>query len=486
MSTATPNQFSVDRDDEPATGLALIGLVVGLLTGVALYGIIEFWIDEIDGKALPTALALFVVTVSAVFLLTVERTGLLRAALAAFAIGAIIAAPDYFMAGRGGVDDLNLSLFPIVFWFAAGRYLAIYLLAVLVKASLEAGAPPPYARVFAHGVTMPLIIIGAFVFALLALVLLFAWAFLLKSMEIDFFADLFQEPWFILPFLGAIGGLSIALMRGQQAVLGALRYILQLFARILMPITAVFTVILLAVLASRGVVAVFSTPAPSIFMMVLALAGMLIFNGVYQNGQNPPPALWLRLATLIAIAGFPIYAWLAFYAFSIRIESYGLTPARIYGVAINGLVALYSIVCICGLATEANWRGRRWMPLVGPLNTAMAGIWVAVLVLLSTPVFNPWAMSAESQFQRIAQEKESASRFDFGYLKFQLGPYGEDALERMLSLESHPEFPEIRAGVERAQTASNYWEYRDRVRAANPTKDIPPAPFPLEDDATSF
>ncbi len=322
---------------------------------------------------------------------------------------------------------------------------------------------------------MPLIAGGAKLFAGLALVLLFVWARLLKELDVNFFISLFQEPWFILPFLGAIGGLSIAMMRAQQAILGALRFVLLLLARILIVITAVFTVTLMIVFATKGVGIVFDRPYPSAWMMGLALIGMLIFNGVYQNGESGPPPAWLRLPTLITLLGFPVYAGLAFYAFYLRIDAYGLTPPRITGIAVNGLVAAYSIVCIAGLITEANWRGKRWMPLVGPLNTMMAALWIAVLILLATPLVNPWAMSAKSQYALLANGKAPASDFDFGYLRFSLGKYGEKALDKLLTLDTHPEAAAIRDGVARARAAKSQWLYLnpDLAPEAEPEADTP-------------
>ncbi len=442
-------------------GLALPGLIVGLLTGAAVYGIVENWIDDRDAQALPITVLFFIVTAAAAYLLLAETNRLLKAVIAAALIAAILVIPDYFMAGAAGDDAKNLSGFPAIFWFGVSRGLAAYLLVTLVKASLEAGAPPPYRDVFFHGVTIPLIAAGAILFAVLALILLFAWAALLKTMDVAFFNKLFQEPWFIFPFLGAIGGLSIAMMRGQQAVLGALRFILLLFCRIAMPITAGATITLFAVLATKGTGVVFDLPYPSMWMIGLAFAGMLIFNGVYQNGEGARPPVWLRISTLIALIGFPVYAGLAFYAFSLRIDDYGLTPLRIAGLAFNGLAAAYSIVCFAGLLTELNWGGRKWMPLVAPLNTLMAGIWVVVLIGLATPLFNPWALSAQSQYQRLADERVTAGEFDFGYLRFELGKHGEQALDKMLALDAHPEAGAIRIGVERARAAKSYWEYNN-------------------------
>lgn len=450
--------------EQSGKGLALPGLVIGLLTGLAIYGIVEHWIDGRDDNPLALTVLFFTVTLAAAYLLLAEAGQFLRAGLSAIVISVLLAGPDYFIFSMVSGDETNLTPFPGIFWLMT-RGLAAYLMATLAKAAQDSGVPPAYPPVFFHGITMPLIAGGAKVFAALALVLLFAWARLLKELDVSFFNKLFQEPWFILPFLGAIGGLSIAMMRGLQSVLGALRFVLLLLARILIVITALFTVTLLLVFAVKGVGVVFDRPYPSAWMMGLALVGMLIFNGVYQNGEGGPPPMWLRIPTLITLIGFPVYAGLAFYAFSLRIGDYGLTPPRIAGIAVNGLIAAYSIVCFAGLLTEANWRGKKWMPLVGPLNTMMAALWVAVLVLLASPLANPWAMSAKSQYALLANSRIAAEDFDFGYLRFSLGKYGEAALDKFLTLENHPEAAAIRNGVSRARDADSYWTYKHPTTA---------------------
>jgi hypothetical protein len=453
-------------------GFALFGLVVGLATGLSLYAIGEFWLDKVEDKAIAGTVLCAVVFFSAALLLLSERGVILRAFPVAAVIATILALPTYPMleAMQSGAD---LTPFPCYFWFFISGPLSAYLMTTLAKASLQTRMPPPYDAVFFHGLTLPLIAGGAKFFAGLAVILLFAWAMLLKSMEVAFFHDLFKEPWFILPFIGAIGGLSIAMMRGLETVLGALRFILLLFCRIAMPITAVFSLTFLAVLAVKGPAAIFIGPTPGGIMLALAFAGMLIFNGVYQNGEGGPPPLWLRLATVVALATFPIYAGLAAYAFGVRIHEYGLTPPRVIGLAMNGLAALYSVVCFAGLVTELNWRGQRWMPLVAPLNTVMAAIWIVVLVALATPFADPWALSAKNQAERLIAGKVQAADFDYGYLRFSLGEPGARALDRLVTLEDYPEIAEIRAGVARARAAPNRWSY-DHPEAL--PEEIAPAP----------
>ena len=455
--------------DKQGGSFALAGLLIGLLTGLALYAIAEFWIDNERAPRLSVTTFLFVGTLSASTLLLANAGRYAGALLGSIVIAALLAIPNYFMTITADPElDIRLQEFPSFFWFFLGGPVAWYLMVTLAKAMLdEKRTPPPYPAVFFHGLTLPLIAVGAKIFAVLSLVLLFAWAALLKSMNVLFFNELFQEPWFIMPFLGAIAGLSIAMMRAQQSVLGALRFILLLFSRIAMPIMALFSLTLLIVFAANGVQPIFDRPYPSAWILALSFAGMLVFNGVYQNGEGAPPPAWLRLSTIIALISFPIYAGIAAYAFWLRIDAYGLTPPRVIGLAMTGLALLYSVVCIAGVVTELNWRGKKWMPLVAPLNTLMAFIWVAVLVSLATPIANPWAISAKSQTTLLLQQKISAEDFNFGYLRFRLGAYGEKALTKLETASDHPEAALIREGVLRARNASNIWEYENGIDGAS-------------------
>ncbi|MBI1365352.1 MAG: DUF4153 domain-containing protein [Alphaproteobacteria bacterium] len=446
-------------ENKQTRGFALFGLVVGLATGLALYAIAQYWIDPHPQNELARTAFCGVIFFSAAFLLLAQSGAVLRAAPPAAAIAALLAGPTWFMLARSGAGH-DYAPFPVFFWFFAGGPLAAFLMTTLAKASLEGGGAPAYRSVFFHGLTLPLIAAGAWLFAGLATTLLLAWAMLLKSLDVDIFDTFFHKPWFFLPFFGAIGGLSIAMISGLQSVLGALRYILLLFARIAMPITAAFSLTLIVVIAIKGPAAIFIGPTPGGLMLALAFVGMLIFNGVYQNGEAAPPPAWLRVSTIISLIAFPIYAVLAAYAFVLRVDEYGLTPPRVIGLAMNGLAAIYSVVCVAGLVTELKWRSERWMPLVAPLNTAMAALWIVALLLVASPLLNPWALSARDQELRLLSGAVTADRFDFGYLRFELGAPGARALDRLSKLQNHPEAAAIRADAARAKAAENEWSYR--------------------------
>ncbi len=450
---------------ESGRGLGLLSLIVGLATGGAVYWITDRWIDASTPTPLSVTTLQSIVVFAAGWLLLSERRDFIRPIIPAAAISALLAGPTWFMAAADRGSQYELESFPFIFWFFAAAPLAAYLMLSLAKAVLETGVLPKYPSLYFHGLTLPLIAGGANLFAGLALILLFAWAALLKQMDVAFFSEVFDEPWFILPFLGAIGGLSIAMIRGQQAVLGALRFMLLLFSRIAMPIMALFSITFLIALALKGPGAILDAELffgrPGAVILFLAFAGMLIFNGVYQNGEGGPPPAWLRLSTIVAIALFPVYTGLSAFGLWERIGEYGLTPTRIGGIAMTLLAFAYSLVLIAGLLTELNWRAKRWMPLVAPMNTLMSVLWIVVLLGLSSPLFNTWAISAGSQEQLLLSGKADAAKFDFGYLKFRLGKYGEEALARIETATDHPQADIIRAEIARARAALTYWEYQN-------------------------
>ncbi|MEO0399726.1 MAG: DUF4153 domain-containing protein [Pseudomonadota bacterium] len=477
--------MSGDNLERSGNGLVLFGLVVGAVAASAFYAIGEYWLDGpgLD-ETTPATLMQTIAIFAAGWVLLAERGDLLKPILPAALIAAVLAGPTYWLLSELAPNDARLTAAPAGFWFALGAPIAAFLLTALAKSYGLGHGGRNYTALFFHGLTLPLIAGGAAVFAGLSLLLLFAWAALLKALGVDAFQKVFQEPWFILPFLGAVGGLSIGLIRAQQAVLGALRFILLLLARLLAPIMAAFSITLLAALAVQGPEAVLQFDYVAGGLLGLAFMGMLIFNGVYQNGEGGAPPIWLRISIIIVILTLPVFVGLSAYAFWLRVSEYGLTPPRIYGLAVTALAVVYTGVLLIGLTSELNWRAKRWMAPIAPLNASLAGLWAAALILLSTPIVNTWAISAKSQEEVFLSGAVPAEDFDFGYLQFSLGAPGAAALDRLLALETHPEAATIRARIEAARTFENYWSYK-RYLQGFPTEDAKPSPSRPDSGAPS-
>lgn len=458
--------------EELGRGFTLIAALIGLAAGACVYGIDAAFLENTTDDAPPLALtALTAVSHGALACLLILSTRApLRSVGLSAAIALALAGPSYFLFHEEAASKM-LSNFPFSFWFFLAAPVAFFVLTTFAKTFLEdsRGAGDrrfAYRTIFFHGLTTPLIAAGATFIAVLAFLLLTAWAALLRSLDVEIFSVIIEKKWFIFPFFAMITAISIALMRRQNAVLGALRFLLLLFSRIAMPITALFSVTFILVLIVNGTAAVFDRAYPGATMLALALTGMLIFNGVYQNGEGKPPPLWLRLSTIITLLALPVCVGLAGYALWLRVESYGLTPPRIAGLAITGLACAYGVVGLIGVLSEIRWRTERWMPVIAPLNTAMAIVWTLVLIALASPLAHPWAISARSQETLLLSERIDAEEFDFSYLKFRLGPYGARALDRIEAARDHPQAALIADEIARVRQAANRWEYQnpDRVK----------------------
>lgn len=446
------------REKSPRS-FALFGVVLGLATGLLAYAVTHYLIDGAwRGVAGQTALV-FIGATAASLLMLAERDRWFRGAALAPAIGAVIAAPTWFML-NASIDVNNLAAFPPMFWFLVGAPLSGLLLNALGRAAL-APRDDRYTALFAAGVALPMISVGALLLATLAVVLLYASSAVMRSANVDIFHVVFQQDWFMLPFLGVVGGAALGLMRSLDRVLGALRYSVLLFARFAMPVAAALAVVFLVAIIINGPAGLFSPVFAGPALLGVAIAGMLVFNGVYQNGRAGAPPLWLRASTIVALLALPAYAALAVSLFWTRIAELGMTPTRFIGLITSGLVALYGIVCLVGVASEIRWAAARWMGVVAPLNMGMAALWAATLAALATPILNPWAISAANLEQRLISGEANAGAFDFGYMRFSLGAPGRAALERLSSVADHPQATAIRAGAAAALAAPTYWVYRN-------------------------
>ncbi|MGE0410234.1 MAG: hypothetical protein AB7P23_13365, partial [Amphiplicatus sp.] len=163
-----------EAEKKPGGGFAALGLLTGLAAGLAAYALIDYGVDKEPAPFALAALAA-IVSLAVAFLLLAERGATLRAILPAAVIALILAGPTYHVAGALQ-NHARLDPFPGLFWIVVGSQISAFLMTTLAKASLMEHAPPPYRAVFFHGVTLPLIAAGAYFFAVLAAVLLLAWA----------------------------------------------------------------------------------------------------------------------------------------------------------------------------------------------------------------------------------------------------------------------------------------------------------------------
>jgi hypothetical protein len=109
----------------------------------------------------------------------------------------------------------------------------------------------------------------------------------------------------------------------------------------------------------------------------------------------------------------------------LRIQQYGWSVDRIH--------ATFFIVVagIWGLGYAGSVFLRQWPSAIWRINTTATLILAVIVVAMNSPVLDPYRLSANNQVERLLEGSTSPENFDFLYLRFNLGRYGNYALSRL-------------------------------------------------------
>lgn len=313
----------------------------------------------------------------------------------------------------------------------------------------------PYASLFRFAWSNILIAAIAAAFLAVFWLVLVLWWSLFDLIGIRFFKDLFQQAVFAWMFSGGVVGLGIAIARENGKLVPVLRRVVLMLFQVLAPVLAVAALLFLAVLPFTGLQVLWATKSATLVLVCLLFALSLFVNAVVQDGDHPVPfgrwMNWLMMATLLAM---PVFAAIAIYAVRLRIGQYGLTPERFIGQLIVIVAALHALAYAAAVILK---RGG-WADFVTRVNPWIAGVVVTLTLLMLTPVADPYGWSARAQVSRLLDGEVAAEKFDFGYLKFELGKPGLAAFERLKAVKGQPEQAAIDKKLAEADKAQSYWE----------------------------
>jgi Domain of unknown function (DUF4153) len=438
----------------------LARLAVGLLQGGALW----FLQRALDAKSWPAtdgllfapllATALLVPIVVLLGLGNLRPRTLAMWTVVATALCVGLATYDIFRDPTGGTTVDRIVPSPKL-WFALGTVL------FATHSLIESGAADrklvaSYARYFdvSWKLAVQLVLAAGFVGVVWAVLVLGVELF--RLIEIEFLTEQIEIPATTLVFAYAIHLTDVraGLVRGTRTLsLTLLSWLL--------PVLTLLTVAFLSALPFTGLEPLWSTRATSILLIAAAWLVFLI-NDAYQDGrpERPVAAVIRYSGTIAAFALVPLVA-LAAYGLSLRVDQYGWTPDRIIVFACIVVAACYAL----GYALAAVLRGP-WLRSIELTNIIAAVVILAGLLALTTPIADPARLSVADQVARLESGRTSVDQFDFAFLRFDSGRYGEQALERLKTKRDGPDAARI------SQKANEALDWRnrpqDRQRIAQP------------------
>jgi hypothetical protein len=343
-------------------------------------------------------------------------------------------------------------LMPYVFTIIIGWYVLL----PFAQTYLQTGRPrPDYPVLFEfawnNGITL---LIAAF-FTGIFWALLALWAGLFAVIKIKFFYTLFYNKYFAYPVTAVVFAFALYLGRSHVSAVVTVRRVILAVFKGLLPLLAVITLLFLAALPFMGLQPLWATGNATTLMLTLEILLLFFLNAVFQNGEGEAPYPgWLRGLVRAAIVALPVYTVLCAYALHLRLDQHGWSTERFWAVLLAFVVGLYAF----GYAIAALRRSAVWMGGMAPVNIAIAAVVVALSVAVNTPLLDAQRISAASQVARLLDGRVAAAKFDYKYLRFDLGRAGNAALTRLKDIGDRPDAPVIRTSAEQAlKQTDRYW-----------------------------
>ena len=397
-----------------------------------------------------------VVAIAAIsFVITAEQRRWLWSLAFALGWGAVIALVGWFTASYNQQGEI--AEFP----FLSGLF-AVLLAAPLFQTLRDEGAWRfPYARLHGHAWTDA--VIGAASLAFVGVTFLLAWLIggLFDLIGIDVVIDLLKENWFGWMLAGFAFGAAVGLLRERDALVGTLQRLVMVVLGVLAPVLALALVLFLASLPFTGLSKLWESSVPATPLMLVAGAGaILLANAVIGNGADDRATnRILRFSALILVMCVLPLALIAAVSLGQRIEQYGWTPERIWGVVAVAIALVYGLVGWWAVAKRRAEFDDQLRPLQTKLALGVCGLALA----LALPILDFGAISADSQIKRFASGRTPAAQFDWQAMAFDFGPSGR----RQLAVIERTGAPDQRKLATAALATKDRYQVADQVRTAD-------------------
>lgn len=216
-----------------------------------------------------------------------------------------------------------------------------------------------------------------------------------------------------------LAGADIGLTRGARQI-G-----LMLLSWLAVLMTAILAAFLIA-LFFTGLQPLWDTGRATVLLLNAAATMIFLINAAYQDGGVANTAF---MRATIRFAAIPLagIVGLAALGLWLRVDQYGLTPARVLACAELLIVFIYAAGYLF-----AAVKPRHWMAQLEPVNIGAAIVVAVILAGLMTPVLSPARLSVGNQLSRLESGRVEPDEFDFGFLASpRAGQYGPPALERL-------------------------------------------------------
>lgn len=289
----------------------------------------------------------------------------------------------------------------------------------------------PYDRLHFHAWTDAVIGAAGLVFLGASWLLLLLVSELFHLIGFDLIRDLIGEGWFVLTFSGASYGAALALLRENERILSTLQRVVLVVFSVMAPFLAAALSVFLLLLLFTGLDTLWdATQATTPILLLCGVGAVLLANAVIRNNDDEASgSIVLRFSALVLALTILPLTGIAAISMGLRIDQYGLSPERIWGLLVVAIGCAYGLAALVSVI-----RGRMgWAGFMRPANTYLAVGVCGIALFLALPILDFGAISTRDQLARLRSGAVSVEEFDWRALKFDFGPAGAAAVKRLAS-----------------------------------------------------
>lgn len=437
------------------TRLAAIRLLVGLLQGLALYGLSRIHATNTPGSLLAYCMVpLWLVTWSLpqVYNLSLghlKRRQTLRWCLLLFSLLSGLGIYDAWHMGAAetlGTDAANGLLEPQPALYVMS-FMGLYIAQSLVLAGAAEGRwVASYAGYFDHA--WQLLVQWQFSSLFVCAVWLVLWlgGSLFSLVGLQGPQALLDQAVFAFPVSSLALACGLHITDVRPTLVRNLRTLMLNLLGWTLPVSTLCVTGFLLVLPWTGLHTLWATGHATWVMLSAVMALVLLINAVVQDGRPDAPAYPpLRWSARIAALCLLPMVLIAAYAMALRVADYGWTTDRILGASGIAVAGCYGV----GYAWAALGP-QAWAQRLARTNVAIAFAVLAVLLALLSPLADPARLSVNSQLARLESGRVPAAAFDFNYLHTSGLRFGRQALEQLRTAPVGSDPALVRRAAQRA------------------------------------
>jgi hypothetical protein len=260
-------------------------------------------------------------------------------------------------------------------------------------------------------------------------------------------------------FIGAMGGLALAIVIENAELVSA-----DLFLRLLrlLALPAVVVVGAFTVMVPVQGLSLFGALSPAATLLGIALFLTLAISSVVDaDDAAAAQGVPTRLAAQTLALFLPVVAGLGLWAIWLRFGDEGLSPPRL-AAALAGLVLLSYGLLYAGSVLG----GRGWTARIRGANGWMGVVTVALAALWLTPALDAERLSAQDQLARFVDGRVAVEDLDLWTLRHDWGRAGQSAVARIEAMaDDHPEADRLRERLALSAQAPDRFAFRSVPQA---------------------